>query len=146
MKSLLLGTVAIAVAGRASVAPPAAQQRAEAMPERTAQMDAAVKRIVEVSGPTIPGHPNYTVLGPVSGYCEGSPEGNQEIIAGDSVKEAAVRKYGNRVVAIINSNAAYVATGAATGYRESMGTAVSFAPSATAPSPQSEGSLGAEPG
>jgi len=102
-------------------------------------MDAAVKRIVEVPGPTIPGHPNYTVLGPVSGYCEGSPEGNQEIIAGDSVKEAAVRKYGNRVDAIINSNAAYVATGGGTGYRECMGTAVSFAPAANAPSPQSQG-------
>jgi hypothetical protein len=100
-------------------------------------MDAAVKRIVEVSGPTIPGHPNYVVLGPVNGYCEGSPEGNQEIITGDSVKEAAVRKYGTRVDAIINSNAAYVATGGGTGYRECMGTAVSFAPAANAPSPQS---------
>jgi len=90
-------------------------------------MDAAVKRIVEISGTTIPGHPSYTVLGQVSGYCERSLEGNQEIIAGDSVKEAAVRKYGNRVDAIINSNSAYVTTGGGTGYRECMGTAVSFA-------------------
>jgi hypothetical protein len=135
----LLGIVAIAVVGCASVAPPAVQQRAEAIHERTAEMDSAVRRIVEVSGSTIPGHPNYTVLGPVSGYCEGSPRGNQEIIAGDSVKEAAVRKYGSRVDAIINSNAAYVATGGGTGYRECMGTAVSFAPTATAPAPPSEG-------
>jgi len=139
MKNLLIGIGAVAVAGCASVAPPAVQQRAEAIHQRTAEMDAAVKRIVEVPGPTIPGHPNYTVLGPVSGYCQGSPEGNQEIIAGDSVKEAAVRKYGNRVDAIINSNAAYVATGGGTGYRECMGTAVSFAPAANAPSPQSQG-------
>ena len=141
MKNQLLGMVAIAVAGCASVAPPAVQQRAEAIHERTAEMDAAVRRIVEVSSSTIPGHPNYTVLGPVSGYCEGSPEGNQEIIAGDSVKEAAVRKYGSRVDAIINSNAAYVATGGGTGYRKCMGTAVSFAAAPSTPSPQSEGSL-----
>ena len=137
MKILLIGVGAIVVAGCASVAPPAVQERAEAIHQRTAEMDAAVKRIVEVSGPTIPGHPNYVVLGPVSGYCEGSPEGNQEIITGDSVKEAAVRKYGTRVDAIINSNAAYVATGGGTGYRQCMGTAVSFAPAANAPSPQS---------
>lgn len=143
MKTLLIGICAIAVAGCASIAPPAVQQRAEAIHQRSADMEAAVKRIVEVSGPTIPGHPNYVVLGPVNGYCEGSPEGNQEIIAGDSVKEAAVRKYGNRVDAIINSNAAYVATGGGTGYRECMGTAVSFAPNA--PSPQSQGSHSHEP-
>ena len=137
MKILLIGVGAIVVAGCASVAPPAVQERAEAIHQRTAEMDAAVKRIVEVSGPTIPGHPNYVVLGPVSGYCEGSPEGNQEIITGDSVKEAAVRKYGTRVDAIINSNAAYVATGGGTGYRQCMGTAVSFAPAANSPSPQS---------
>jgi len=137
MKILLIGVGAIVVAGCASVAPPAVQERAEAIHQRTAEMDAAVKRIVEVSGPTIPGHPNYVVLGPVSGYCEGSPDGNQEIITGDSVKEAAVRKYGTRVDAIINSNAAYVATGGGTGYRQCMGTAVSFAPAANAPSPQS---------
>jgi len=137
MKILLIGVGAIVVAGCASVAPPAVQERAEAIHQRTAEMDAAVKRIVEVSGPTIPGHPNYVVLGPVSGYCEGSPDGNQEIITGDSVKEVAVRKYGTRVDAIINSNAAYVATGGGTGYRQCMGTAVSFAPAANAPSPQS---------
>jgi hypothetical protein len=137
MKILLIGVGAIVVAGCASVAPPAVQERAEAIHQRTAEMDAAVKRIVEVSSPTIPGQPNYVVLGPVSGYCEGSPERNQEIITGDSVKEAAVRKYGTRVDAIINSNAAYVATGGGTGYRQCMGTAVSFAPAANAPSPQS---------
>jgi hypothetical protein len=42
MKNLLLGIVAIVVAGCASVAPPAVQQRAEAVHERTAEMDAAV--------------------------------------------------------------------------------------------------------
>jgi hypothetical protein len=107
MKNLLLGIVAVVAAGCASVAPPGVQERAEAVHERTAEMDAAVKRITEVSGSTIPDHPNYTVLGPVSGDCEGSPQGNQEIIAGDSVKEAAVRKYGARVDAIINSDAVY---------------------------------------
>jgi hypothetical protein len=77
MKSLLLAIAAIAVGGCASVAPPAVQQRVEAVDERTAEMDAAVKRLVVVSGTTIPGHPNFTVLGPVSGYWEGSPEGNK---------------------------------------------------------------------
>ncbi|MBV8137776.1 MAG: hypothetical protein JO121_19430 [Deltaproteobacteria bacterium] len=136
MKNLLLGIVAVVAAGCASVAPPGVQERAEAVHERTAEMDAAVKRITEVSGSTIPDHPNYTVLGPVSGDCEGSPQGNQEIIAGDSVKEAAVRKYGARVDAIINSDAVYVATGGGTGYRECTGTAVSYASAAAAAAPQ----------
>jgi hypothetical protein len=49
MKNLLLGIAAIAIAGCASVAPPTVQQRAEAIHKRTAEMDAAVKRIVEIS-------------------------------------------------------------------------------------------------
>ena len=136
MKYLALGMVAIAFAGCASVAPPAVQQRAEAIHERSAEMDAAVKRIVVVAGATIPGHPNYTVLGQVSGYCEGSPEGTQNIIAGDSVKESAVRKFGNNVDAIINVNSTYVSMGGGTGYRECTGTAVTFAPSSTVPPAQ----------
>jgi hypothetical protein len=136
VRILLLGIVTMVVAGCASVAPPAVQERAEAIHERTAEMDAAVKRIVEVSGATIPDHPNYTVLGQVSGYCEGSPEGDQRIVAGDSVKESAVRKYGSQVDAIINVNSTYVSMGGGTGYRECTGTAVAFAPSSTTRSTQ----------
>jgi hypothetical protein len=136
MKYLMVGILVLAIAGCASVAPPAVQERAESIREHTAEMDAAVKRIVVVSGPTIADHPNYSVLGQVSGYCEGSPEGDQRIIAGDSVKEAAVRKYGSQVDAIVNANSTYVSMGGGTGYRECMGTAVTFSSSSTAaPSP-----------
>ena len=49
------------------------------------------------------------------------------------MKEAAVRKYRNHVDAIINSNAAYVATGGGTGYRECMVTAVFILPDGNRP-------------
>ena len=40
--------------------------------ERSAEMDSAVKRIVEVAGTAVPDHRNYTVLGQVRGYREES--------------------------------------------------------------------------
>jgi hypothetical protein len=90
----------VSIAGCASFAPPRVQQRAAEVRERSAAMDAATARIIVVDGTQIAGHPNYTPLGPVAGYCEQTPEGNSQALNGDTMKESAVRKYGDRVDAV----------------------------------------------
>jgi type II secretory pathway pseudopilin PulG len=136
--------IAIVLAGCASVAPPRVQQRAEKVRARTAAMQAATERIVVVRGADIPNHPNYTALGKVRGYCEQSPSGNSQILGGDSMKQAAVRKYGDRVDGIVNASEFFVSTSGTTtvytpgttgGHWVCTGTAVSFNQSASAPAP-----------
>jgi hypothetical protein len=128
MKPMYIALAAL-VAGCASTAPPAVQERAAEVRARTAAMDMRVSQIIDAKGADVPGHPQYATLGSVEGYCEQTPEGNGQTIAGDSLKESAVRKYGDRVNAIVNESAFYVsnsATGGA-GYWQCTGTAVSFA-------------------
>src|SRR5262249_10592318 len=102
---------------------------------RDAAMDAATQRMIVERSDRVPGHPNVVELGKVEGYCERTPEGNQQIIEGDSVKEAAYRKYGDRVDAIVGASAHFVPTGdrSGDGHFECTGTAVSFAPENGAP-------------
>jgi hypothetical protein len=128
MKSMLL-VLAAMVAGCASIAPSAVQGPAAEVRARTGAMDARTSQIVTVQGTDVPGHPQYTTLGHVEGYCEQSPDGNSQTLQGDSLKQSAVRKYGDRVNAIINAGSFYVSnsdTGGA-GYWQCTGTAVSFA-------------------
>ncbi len=128
MKSMFVVLAAI-VAGCASVAPPAVQEHAAEVRARTAAMDTRTSGIMAVKGTDIPGHPQYTTLGHVEGYCEQTPDGTSQTIEGDSLKQSAVRKYGDRVNAIINASSFYVsnsATGGA-GYWQCTGTAVNFA-------------------
>ena len=97
---------------------------------RDAAMDAATQRMIVERSQRVPGHPNLVELGKVEGYCERTPEGNQQIVEGDSLKEAAYRKYGNRVDAIVGANAFCVPEGARLGGGgpfQCTGTAVSFA-------------------
>jgi hypothetical protein len=117
--------------GCASVAPPGVQQRAAEVRERTAKMDAASNRIIVASGSQIPEHPTYTTLGPVSGYCEQTPQGDSQTLNGDTMKQSAVRKYGDRVDAIVDSSAAWmpISSEGGVGYWRCSGTAVSFAES-----------------
>jgi hypothetical protein len=99
-------------------------------------MNAATKRMVVVTGTDVPGHPSYTSLGAVQGYCEKKPNGDDQVIAGDSMKQSAYRKYGAQVDAIIQTNAWFVPEGGATsgvyepytsyGHFECAGTAVTF--------------------
>src|SRR5690242_744414 len=118
----------ICIAGCASVAPPRVQQRAAEVRARSAAMDAATGRIVVVNGTQIEGHPNYTTLGPAGGYCEKTPQGDDQTISGDTMKESAVRKYGDRVDAIIQPTAQWVPiSSGGVGFWRCSGTAVSFA-------------------
>ncbi len=103
---------------------------------RDAAMNAATKRMIVVTGTEIPDHPAYARLGPVQGYCEKKPNGDDQVIAGDSMKQAAYRKYGDRVDAIVQATAWFVPEGGMTsgvyepytpmGHFECAGTAVSF--------------------
>ena len=125
--------ITVCIAGCASVAPPGVQQRAAEVRERTAAMDAASARIVVVDGTQIAGHPSYTTLGPVGGYCESTPQGDSQTLNGDTMKQAAVRKYGDRVDAIIQPTTQWVPiSSGGIGYWRCSGTAVSFAAASTA--------------
>jgi hypothetical protein len=98
-------------------------------------ISAAIKKIKVVSGANVKGHPQYTPLGRTQGYCFNQPNSTGgEVIHGDGLRAAAYRKYGDRVDAIVNTNAWFVpddASGAfepytENGYFECAGTAVHF--------------------
>ncbi len=138
MKTIVFATaILLAAAGCGEVKHEEAKIEA-----RDAAMDAATKRMIVVVGVDVPGHPGYTTLGPVQGYCEKKPNGDDQVIAGDSMKQAAYRKYGNRVDAIIQATAWFVPEGGMTsgvyepytpmGHFECGGTAVSFGTSPAA--------------
>lgn len=127
---------ALALAGCAHV-----HNRAAAIDSRNATMNAAVRRIVVVPGATVPGHASFTPLGTVQGYCERTPNGDQQLLQGDNLRQAAYRRYGKRVDAIVNTEAWFVIGPAASsemepgnseGHFECAGTAVSFARAAGA--------------
>ncbi len=136
MIRILLLAAALAFAGCADV-----KHDATAIDARNAAMSQAVRKIVVVQGAAVPGHPSYTQLGAVQGYCERTPRGDQQIIPGDNLRQAAYRKYGPRVDAIINTQAWFVISpqasavmepGNSEGHFECGGTAVSFADAAPA--------------
>jgi hypothetical protein len=130
MLRLLVLAAAVAVAGCADVSRDAAKIDA-----RNAAMSAAVRKIVVVPGTAVPGHSRYSELGAVQGYCERTPKGDQQLMPGDNLRQAAYRKFGARVDAIINTQAWFVIGPAASsemepgnseGHFECAGTAVSF--------------------
>jgi hypothetical protein len=136
MVRMLLLAIAVAATGCAEV-----KQSATAIDTRNAEMNAAVHRMIVVQGREIPGHPSYTELGAVQGYCEKTPRGDQQIVPGDNMKQAAYRKYGARADAIINAQAWFVLSaqasaemepGSSEGHFECAGTAVTFAEAAPA--------------
>jgi hypothetical protein len=109
---------------------------AAAIDASNAAMSEAVRKIIVVPGTVVPGHPGYTHLGAVQGYCERTPRGDQQLLHGDNLRQAAYRKYGPRVDAIIDTQAWFVIGPAASsemepgnseGHFECAGTAVTFA-------------------
>lgn len=133
MKSIVFVMAALlALAGCGEV-----RQEEAKIQVRDEAMNAATGRMIVVTGTDVPGHPSYTTLGPVQGYCEKKPNGDDQVIAGDSMKQAAYRKYGVQADAIIQANAWFVPEGGMTsgvyepytayGHFECSGTAVSFA-------------------
>jgi hypothetical protein len=136
MSRILLLAAALAFAGCADV-----KRDAASIDASNAAMSQAVRKIVVVPGTAVPGHSGYTQLGAVQGYCERTPHGDQQIIPGDNLRQAAYRKYGPRVDAIINTQAWFVVgnqasavmePGNSEGHFECGGTAVSFADTAPA--------------
>jgi hypothetical protein len=136
MIRILLLAAAVAFAGCAEV-----KQDAVSIDARNAAMNQAVRKIVVVPGADVPGHSSYTQLGAVQGYCERTPRGDQQIIPGDNLRQAAYRKYGPRVDAIVDTQAWFVISpqasavmepGNSEGHFECAGTAVSFAEAAPA--------------
>ncbi len=103
-----------------------------------AAMTAASKKIIVSNTAEVPGHPNFTTLGAVQGYCLKDPHGNTQAVPGDSMRLAAYRQYGDRVGAITGAHAWFVPAGDETsavyepgshqGYWRCGGTAVSFPP------------------
>jgi hypothetical protein len=136
MIRMVLLAAALAFAGCADV-----KHEAAAIDARNAAMSQAVRKIVVVPAAAVPGHSSYTQLGVVQGYCERTPRGDQQIIPGDNLRQAAYRKYGPRVDAIVNTHAwfeispqasAVMEPGNSEGHFECTGTAVSFAGAAPA--------------
>jgi hypothetical protein len=133
MKRLLITSAAIVIAGCAG----AAQQGTE-LQQSDVTMNGATRTMIVVTGTDIPGHQGYTALGPVEGHCEKTPHGDGQIIEGDSFRQAAYRKYGDRVDAIVDATGWYVDNGASSvyephtsqGHFECGGTAVTFQPPA----------------
>lgn len=98
-------------------------------------ISAAVKKIEVVSGAKVKGASDYTLLGPVEGYCFNIPNSTGgQTVHGDSLKMAAYRKYGGQVNAIVNTTIWFVADDYSAvyepytenGYFECGGTAVHF--------------------
>jgi len=102
-------------------------------------LSASIKKIQVYSRPIPKGHPEFTKLGPVEGYCFNIPNSTSgQVVHGDSLKAAAYRKYGDQVDAIVGTTIFFVADDAApifepyteNGYFECAGTAVHFNPAA----------------
>jgi len=102
-------------------------------------LSASIKKIQVYSRNIPKGHPEFTKLGPVEGYCFNTPNSTSgQVVHGDSLKAAAYRKYGDQVDAIVGTTIIFVADDAApifepyteNGYFECSGTAVHFNPAA----------------
>jgi len=103
--------------------------------EQQDALSAAIKKIRVVSKSTVKGHPQYTKLGAVQGYCFNTPNSTSgQVVHGDGLRAAAYRKYGDQVDAVVGTTIYFVADDASAvsepytegGYFECVGTAVHF--------------------
>jgi hypothetical protein len=128
MKKLTLLVLIILVAGCGE-----AVKTENAVRERDANMEAAAAKMVVTRDTDVPGHPHTVQLGKVRGHCLQNPEANDIIPTGDNLRQAAYRKYGSQVDAIVDANIFHVnddyspAAGGTQGHFECEGTAVHFA-------------------
>jgi hypothetical protein len=129
MKKLLLLILAISIAacGEAAKVENAAQAR-------DAAMDAATAKMVVTRGATVSGHSQVVTLGKVQGRCGTDPEANEVIPSGDNLRQAAFRKYGAQVDAIVSASSVQINNeliqdpgSTSASYTECSGTAVHFA-------------------
>jgi hypothetical protein len=109
-------------------------QAETAIRTRDAAMESATAKMIVTRGTDISGHPQFVELGKVRGHCLQDPEANDTVPNGDNLREAAYRKYGSQVDAIVGANAFHVNDdytpvtdpGTASGHFECEGTAVHF--------------------
>ena len=136
VKKLVLIGLMLAIAGCG----PVAKKGEAAIRARDAAMDAAANKLIVTRETKVDGHPKFTELGPVQGRCGNDPTG-QETFPEENLREAAVRKYGDRVNAIVNAYGYFVVGNAASavsepgssqGHFECNGTAIQFAEAASA--------------
>jgi len=94
-----------------------------------------IKKIEVYSKTTPKGHPDFTQLGPVQGFCFNVPDSTSgQVVHGEGLRAAAYRKYGDQVDAIIGTTIYFVADDASAvsepytenGYFECAGTAVHY--------------------
>ena len=84
-----------------------------AKPPRDTAMEAASARVFVASGDNVSGNPLYVTLGKVRAHCMENPQASYitatDIIAdGDDLQQAAYRKYGSQVDAIVDANIFHV--------------------------------------
>ncbi|MGA7873575.1 MAG: hypothetical protein WCA22_22040 [Candidatus Binatus sp.] len=110
-------------------------------------LSAAIKKIQVVSGANVKGHPQYTTLGRVEGYCFDRPNSRSgPAVHGDRLKAAAYRKYGNQVDAIVKTSVWFASDDnyapsepyTESGYFECAGTAVHFTGESAPPAPPAQ--------
>ena len=75
---------------------------------RDAAMEAATAKIIVTEGSDVTGHSRNRALGKVQGHCLTTAQADDIIASGDNLKEAAYRKYGSQVNAIVNANAVHI--------------------------------------
>ena len=127
MKKLLLLALAIAVAGCGEAA-----KTEHAVEARDAAMNSATAKMVVTRGDNVAGHSQYVTLGKVHGGCLQDPEANDVIPSGDNLRQAAYRKYGGQVDAIVAASGVFISNqliqdpGSLGGHFECEGTAVHF--------------------
>ena len=128
MKRLSWLALAIVLTACSEVAKTENQLRA-----RDAAMEAVTAKMIVTREDAVPGHSEYVMLGEVRGHCEDNPEAD-DVVLGDDLEEAAYRKYGAQVDAILDASAFYnnddyspeFEPGKAEGHFECQGTAVHF--------------------
>ncbi|MGH7864698.1 MAG: hypothetical protein ACREQB_06900 [Candidatus Binataceae bacterium] len=125
-----LMVVAMVMAGCALATDEAAEIQARNQAEQ-----AALSTIVVTKGSEVNGRATYTRLGRVQGFCDRDIERQDHAVGGDSLRQAAYRRYGEQVKAIVETNAWFILDGAAStvwategggGHFECAGIAVTF--------------------
>jgi hypothetical protein len=75
---------------------------------RDAAMEAATAKMIVTQGNDIAGHSQYLALGKVRGHCLTGAQADDIIASGDNLKEAAYRKYGSSVNALVDASAVHI--------------------------------------
>jgi hypothetical protein len=127
--SLLVLAFIVAACGEAAKVHSAAEAR-------DASMDAATAKMIVTTQATVPGHSQVVTLGKVQGRCGANPEANEIIPSGDNLRQAAFRKYGDQVDAVVNASSVTIHNelivdpgSTSASYNECSGTAVHFSAS-----------------